>query len=290
MANSIKYWYDVMIAEKQSMSNLQNLQPNIDNSQNLLNDLNTTSRVGVWRLLIWVVATCAYAMEVVFDLFKKDLEEISKNSRFGTLPWYDSVSRNFQYGDTLIWDDDINDYVYAVENSSLKIIQRVSAIDSAPTVILKVAKLSSNIPEPLTTPELDAFELYINQRKPAGIFVDVISIVADLLKMNINVRYDALIMTNDGQYINDMGYFPVEDAINAYISNLPFDGVMELCHLVDAIQIVEGVKSVYVNNAQAKSVTSAYSSFSERYQPLAGHLTIDPLFPLNTSINYVANV
>jgi hypothetical protein len=290
MAHSIRYWYDLMVAEKETMANLQDLQPNIDNSQQLLTDLNTTSRVGVWRLLIWVVATMAYSFEVIFDLFKADLEEISKNSRFGTLPWYAKISKSFQYGDALTWDATLNDYTYSVNDDTKKIIKRVSALEAGPSVLLKVAKLSGTTPEKLTAPELAAYEAYLAERKPAGIVVNVISDDADLMKLYLNIKYDPLVMDSTGQYLATPGTYPVHEVIEAFISNLDFDGNLELCNLVDAVQEVEGVVSVYVTSASAKYALFGYVAFTERYNPNAGYLSIDPAFPLTSTITYTANV
>lgn len=284
MAHSITYWYDIMEAERQSLTNLQSLQPNIDSSQQLLTDLSTTSKVGRWRLMMWVVATAAYALEIVYDLFKVDLEEISSNSRYGTLPWYSMISLYFQYGYTLVWIG--NNFEYATIDDSAKIVKRVSAQEAGSVVNLKVAKLNGTSPEKLNATEIAAFESYINEIRPAGINVNIISDDPDYLKLSMNIKRDPLVLAADGELLSSPGTYPVNDAINEFIGTLPFDGVFELCDLVDAVQDSEGVKAAYVNSCEAKYGAYTYSSFTERYTPNAGYLTIDPSFPLSNSINY----
>jgi hypothetical protein len=59
----------------------------------------------------------------------------------------------------------------------------------------------------------------------------------------------------------------------------------------DSIQAVEGVSNVVINTCQAKYGSLAYSnillSTEQSYQSNAGYLTIDPAYPLATSITYL---
>lgn len=286
MAHSPTYWYDLMVAEKESQADLQDMQPLIDNSQQLLSDVSTSSKVGRWRLTIWVVAVAASAMEVVFDLFKSQLEVISLRSRFGTLPWYAYKSLAYQHGDSLVWQND--NYEYASINTANQIVKRVAAQEAGPTVTLKVAKLSGTDPVKLDPAELAGFEAYIAQIKPAGIVVNVISDDPDSLKLYLKVKYDPLVLDSSGGLLSAPSTKPVEDAVNSYISNLPFNGVFELCDLIDTIQDAEGVKSAYVTSAAAKYAAFPYSGFAERYIPNAGYLEIDGSFALSTTITYNA--
>src|SRR6185312_15248244 len=125
MAHSIPYWYDYITAEKENYTELSGLQPTIDNSQTLLTDITSTSRVARWRIWIWCVAACAYAVEVLFDVFRADVENIIANSRYGTLPWWVATCKMFQYGDTLVFIN--NAWNYAVIDPTKQIIAMASA-------------------------------------------------------------------------------------------------------------------------------------------------------------------
>lgn len=284
MARSTTYWYDIMIAEKNSMSTLSTLQPNIDSAQTLLTDLTTTSRVARWRLFVWVVAVCAYTLDVFFDLFKIELEEISKRSRYGTKPWYVYQAFSYQNGDALVYQN--NEWQYAIINTTNQIIKRAAVQESGNTVNLKVAKLSGTSPVKLSVPEKAAFVAYIEQKRPAGVSVNVISDDADEVRFYMKVNYDPLILTATGELISNPGTYPVEEVINAYLSSLPFNGVLELCLLIDELQKITGVESVYITSASARYGTNPFTAFSERYLPNAGYLVVDPSTPLNTTIIY----
>lgn len=286
MAHSPSYWYDIMIAEKQTLSNLQDLQPAIDSSQQLMTDLGTSSKVVRWRLSFWIVATAAYGFELAFDAFIALLEIISQKSRFGTLTWYANKSLEYQHGDSLVWQN--NNYEYPTLNPTAQIIKRVATQEAGPTVIIKVAKLSGSTPEKLTATEKTAFESYMNFIKAAGIVLNIISDDPDLLKLQVNVKFNPLVLSTTGELLSSPGTFPVNDAINAFIGNLPFNGVFELCDLVDSIQSATGVVAAYIPYAEAKYGAFPYAQISERYIPNAGYLVIDSTDPNALTINYNA--
>jgi len=292
MARSPKYWYDLMIAEKNTFANLSVYQPNIDSSQTLLNDLTTTSKVAIWRLLFWCVASAMYTFDVVFDLYKIYLDEVAAQSRYGTLPWYIAVSKQFQYGDTLVLDG--VEWKYATENTAIQIIKLAAAAEASGVVNIKTATFSGVTPVPISAPQLAAFTTYINKKKPAGINVHIINDNPDDLKLYVTVNYDPLVLSATGELISTPGTFPVEDAINEYLNSFGaesnFNSGFELMRCVDMIQAAKGVKTAYVTNAESRYGTNPFIAFTQRYFPNAGYLQIDPGTPLNTSITYVPYV
>jgi len=292
MARSIIYWYDIINSERQTMASLNSLEPNINDAQALLSDVKTTSKVARWRLWLWCVAVLAYAVDVLFDRTKLELEDIAKKSQYGTTPWYVLISKEFQYGYALDWIN--NQFSYVANDESAKIIKRAAAVEVASPslsfVNLKVAKLVGSTPAPLTVSEKNAFAFYISQRKPVGVAINIISDNPDDLRLFLNIDYNPLLLTNTGERIIGGG-FPVEEAINEYIGNLPFNGSLELDDLVDVIQQAEGVVNAYVTNAEARYGANPFVAFTQSYSSNAGYLVIDSATPLNSSITYTpANV
>lgn len=290
MARSPKYWYDIMIAEKNTFATLSVYQPNIDSSQTLLDDLKTTSKVAVWRLLLWCVATAMYSFDVVLDLYKLYLESIAAKSRYGTLPWYASVAKEFQYGYSLSLID--LEYKYATVDESAKIIKLSSAKDNETdgSVNVKIATLSGTTPVPVGAPQLAAFTTYINQKKPAGIRVAVINEASDELRLYISANYDPLVLSSNGSLISDTAVFPLEDAAKAYLASLDFDAKFELMNCVDYLQAATGITSVYITSASARYGINPFVVFDQHYYPRAGHMVIDPSTPLSTTVTYTADV
>lgn len=290
MARSAAYWYNYMIAEKNSNASLNSLQPNIDNSQTLLNELTTNSKVARWRLILWVVASCVHALDVVFDLALITFEKLAQNSRFGTLPWYVNQSLKYQHGDALVFQN--NEYQYATVNSALQIVKRAAAQENGNTVNLKVAKLVANLPVKLDPTEKTAFSAYIAKIKPAGINVNIISDDPDELRLFIKAYFDPLLLTNTGELISMPGVFPMEDAIKSYLQNLNFNfnGTLDLCELIDAVQSATGITSAFVISASSRYGANPFTLFNDKYQANAGHMIIDSTNPLSSTITYHPNV
>jgi hypothetical protein len=238
--------------------------------------------------MFWCVAACAAAMSVMFDLVVKVMEAIAAKSRYGTLPWYVEVAKEFQYGDALVLQD--LQYVYNPVNTANRVVALAAAKEAPGIVNLKIARIVSGANQPLTTAQYNDFVFYIAKKKPAGVNVNIINDVADDLRLFVDVNYDPLVLSPTGELIGSPGTYPVEDKINEYLKSLDFDGRFEISDVEDFIEAGTGVIKGYVTNAEARYGTNPFVSFPKRYYPNAGHLVIYSGTPLNTSITYIANV
>jgi hypothetical protein len=273
-----------MIAEKNTMSSLNNLQPNVDTSQTLLTDVTSESKVGRWRLMLWAVATCAAAVDIIFDLQIIILEALSKKSRYGTIPWYIQQAYDFQYGDTLVWQN--NQWQYATVTPANQIIKRAAAQELGNLVNIKLAKLSGGIPTKLNSTEFTAASAYYAKKKPAGIQLNIITDDPDELILYTKINFDALLLDNTGQLLSSPGTYPAIDAINNFLTNVIFDGTFELCDYIDALQKATGVKSAYIISASGRYGANPFVSFTERYYPNSGHMKISVANPLTSTLTY----
>ena len=289
MARTIQQIYDSIIFEKESNPALAALSPTAgENATNLLSDLTSNSRVAIWRLLFWITSTAIWALENIFDLFRAEILALSETLVTGTARWYWAKSFEYQHGDVLIWDPVNSRFDYATTNTAIQIIKRAAVIDQPGLLTIKVAKLSGGLPVPLSGPELVSFTYYVNLIKFAGTNINVVSLPADYLKLFLSVVVDPLIIDNSGESISVPGVFPVIDAINNYIQQLPFDGTLNLTQLTDAIQKVPGVINPVIDSAFARPISGSYLAIDKivGYNAAAGHMVIDPGFPLTTQIQY----
>jgi len=289
MARDLKEIYDSAIAEKETMGSLAGLQPSIDSSQTLLNDLTSTSKVAIWRLTFWVTSFLIWWHEKLFDLHKEEIETRAAELITGTALWYRDQSFVFQHGDVITWNG--NKFTYPVITASNRIIKRAAVIEVGGQVRIKVAKLDgAGLPIPLTASEKTSFEGYIQKIKFAGTNVAIISKSADLLKLSVKVYYDPLVLDLNGELISSPGTKPVEDSITSHIASLPFNGKLNLALLTDAIQLSAGVVTPFITSAEAKYDVHPYSPIQDKYTAEAGHMKIDPAFPLSTTITYIEDV
>lgn len=285
MARSIQTIYNVMITEKETMAELNNLQPSIDSAQTLLDDLTSASRVAIWRLLFFVMAVAIWTNEKLFDEHILWIENRALQLIVGQLKWYRTKALEFQYGDALVMVDDI--YQYSPITTANQIVKLASVNEVGGQVLIKLAKLSGETPIPLTTPELDAFVAYIQKVKFAGVIVSSISRDADLLKIHYKIYYDPLVLTATGELISTPGTFPVEDSINNYCKGLPFDGIFTPTALTDKIQQSVGVINPVFQTAEVKYGSNPYVSIGDSYNPNAGYLQIDTDYPLSATVTYI---
>jgi hypothetical protein len=288
MARTWQAIYDSLIVEKETQADLVGLEPVAgETAVGLVAELTSGSKVAIWRLLFRVLAWGLWVHENLFDRHKIEVEAIANDLITGTLRWYQQQCFLFQYGDALTWNG--LRYIYDPINAANKIVKRAAVFVSGGVLKVKVAKLDgSGNPTPLSAPELAAFDYYFNTIKFAGTSVDVISVAADTVKLYYNIYFNPLLMAADGSLISDPSVFPVEVAINGYIKNLPFNGILNMTKLTDAIQAATGVVDPVLSNAEAADVSLIYAPIVDNYNATAGHLIVDPSFPLNSTLTYTA--
>ena len=284
MARTFKEVYDSLIAEKNTMANLNTLQPNIDSSQTLLNDLTTTSKVARWRLEFAVFAIAIVVLENLWDSFLALVNLVVSNAQAGTSRWYKARVLDFQYGDPLVLVN--NKFVYSPINNANKIISQCAIVDGNP-VIIKVAKSIANVLAPITNAEKTALNAYVQQIKFAGTYTSIISFPPDELALVLSIKYDPLVLDSTGQIIASPGTYPVLDAINTYLKNLEFNGDLVLNKLIDALQVAPGVANPVLVTASARIGTNPFVTFTEKYSSSAGYMILNTTF---TTITYLPNV
>ena len=218
----------------------------------------------------------------MFDVYSQEIEQKANELITGTLRWYTNQSKLFQYGDFLIWDENLQKFKYPDGSTGEKIVSQASTIETSTQVRIKIAKNDgSGGLEPLSDTEETAFKTYINKIKFAGTNVQITNIESDKLRLKLNIFYNPLILTSTGESILNPGVFPVSDAIVQYIQFLPFDGTFNKNELIDAIQVVDGVIDPQLLISKARSGNQPLKNTGQNYTANAGYLEIDPNFPLD---------
>jgi|GEM_PF-907039 len=243
---------------------------------------NSQSKDSFWMMWIDIIAFISYILHGNWINYKQQLDEVYRRTVSHNGYWYAAKAKEFQYGDNLQASN--GPVVYPVIDESKRIVTASAVKDFDGGLIIKVAKSGSNGLEPLSNMELAAFNGYMKNISDSGVPISVVSQNPDLLKVEIDIFYDPIIplsiLRNN-----------IEQAINSYINNLPFDGVFRRTKLVDAIQLVEGVKDVKINLCEASTNYTGTPSFNPvpvLYETIAGYMNIDPNFPLNNQINFIA--
>lgn len=279
MSRSISEIYEAITTAKDAETELNNLVPNQDNLTNLRTSLSTSSKTAVWRLFAYIIAVAIYIHEQLFNNYKEEIEAIVAAAPVGTLPWYKDQVLKYQFNDTLQY---INErYQYSIYDESKQIVKLCAVEERAGGIIvIKVADLDSNqVPVALSATQKTALAAYIQKIKFAGVGFFLISQAADLLKINATIYFDPI-------YTQATIAQRVEQAILAYITNLPFNGVLTINALIDAVQAVVGVNDITVQGMETKYAALPYTAINRVHTAEAGYFAIDPLFPLSNTLTY----
>lgn len=277
---SIQEIYDKMVTEKNSQSELLNLQPAIDSSQKLLQDLTSTSQVSVWRNIFWNSAYSQFLHQQVMYDHALEVEELIDKSHVGTPAWYAYFAKKFQYGDVLV----VNPLTYSVAYPSIDIDKQIigssACEESNNQLILKVRRKETNL---LSPEELESFQSYIREIKFAGTRLSVRNVNPDNLIIYANIKYN-------GQTNLTTVKAEVEAVIQDYIKNLDFNSIFYVNKLIDRLQVLDFMIDPQIDLTQSKvcKLSDEYKPLEYEYQAYSGYLEIDPDFPLSETITYTA--
>jgi hypothetical protein len=254
MARTIQEIRNQMLSQKDSMPELA--------------IYNSNSNTAVWRLWINFFVFVVYTFERFLDVFKGEVQVIIDSRRIGTLAWYVSVARDFQKGDTL-QEFETGDFGYQIIDDTKKIIKRASAKQASGTITLKVAKENGTTSqaEKLADAEKTQFETYMNFVKFAGTRVNYISLDADKLNVICDVWYDGLYVTN---IIQDS----LQNTINEYLKNLPFDGIVNKNELIEKMRATKGVADIVLTTITGVQGINTTNIVRE-YETFAGYIVLD---------------
>lgn len=233
------------------------------------------SKVSIENLMLYIVAASIWTLEKLFDTHTTEVTEFIATMKPHSLRWYVEKAKAFLYGVPLIDGTDQHNTTGMTDEqiNQAKIVTFAACTEANATLYLKVAKAG---PAPLTTDEKAAFVAYLHEIKDAGVRIDVISEQGDYLNLNMVIYYDPLLINANGEN-KATGAKPIEDAIKAYIENIPFNGEFRKNELEDAIQAVEGVVMVELGVVE-HSETGEDGTFEEVIpycKPTSGYFKFD---------------
>lgn len=273
MGRSLNDIQQSILDDKDANAELSALEVLTANEKASLSNVTTTSKAGLWRLYIYIIALAIYTFETIMDVFRTEIDAKVKANRPHTADWYKTKAFAFQYGDVLVDSDE-----YAVIDVTKQLIKQVAIIEGDRKIIIKVATLNGT--DLVKLPDINqvsAFTAYMDKVKDAGTLLEIVNEDADLLKVEIDWYYDALLVKNDGTTI-DTGINVVDKAINDYLKSLDFNGEFDINKMTDFLQVATGYKSLKINYVGFKAaLASSYTQITRTYQPLSGYMKLQDL-------------
>lgn len=173
--------------------------------------------------IINVMATSVATIIWQRESYEDDIRNMILQIFIGTVPWYEALVKAFEYNG---------------EN----IIKYVSVVDQYPYLMFKVNTEGFGIIGS-ESDEMVALTSYVRENKVAGTHVMIVSRQPDDVLPTMTVVLNAQKFNSSGELLSD-GSSPVEDAIDAYLEGVQYNGTIYKSKLVDAVQAVAGVVDV----------------------------------------------
>jgi len=234
-----------------SINDIQTQIHQIVASQSALSALNLSpSQTSIYQEWEYIVASELNYEEQLRDQFVDEINTTIAQHAVGTDQWVYDQSFLFQYDSSTPQIISLVDYVptYNPVDTTKQIITRCS-VKTQPARIVSVKVAKQDPPVALTTSELSAFQSYLDTISFAGVQYSVISANADKLYFKANIYYN-------GQYAPTIQTVVI-NAINTFMASLPFDGVVRVNALIDAIQATTGVTDVKIENMGIRADSSS---------------------------------
>lgn len=235
---------------------IEEIQAEMDAEQALqpqLSGLNSISQAAIYTLWKYVFSTALWFEETLWDTFKTEIETVITNAVVGTDEWVKFEVLKFQYDTVTPQIVQLVDFVpsYNPIDESLQIITRAS-VNTLTNKVVSVKVAKEDPPIALDALELSSLQGYLDDISFAGVEYNVQSLTSDKIFLEAEVFYD-------GQYTSTISA-NVIDAINLYLSNLPFNGYVRISDVEDAIQSVAGVVDIVISNLALRSDTTPFAS------------------------------
>ena len=234
-----------------------------------LAEASSTSRRAIWRLFTFVQASAILLLEQLIDVFIAQNDVKISKAIPATASWINAKVLEFQYSATNPQIVQLVNFApaYPVTDASLRLITRCAVVTTiANKVIIKVAK--SEPPTALTSTELSSLQSYINNIGVVGVNYSCQSLTSDKLMIDAEIYYD-------GQYSTVISS-TVINAINVFLANFSFNGVLKVSDIELVIRNVVGVNDVLLKNIRMRSNATAFNDGTFLVQ---NNTVISRLFP-----------
>ena len=248
------------------------------NSNATLSSINLSSKTSIWRQFLEVVAWAIFNFQLAVNLHLQEIQDLIANQKVFNLRRYQKETLRFQYGFDLLEDSDEFKTTFLVNGveteateeqiEAYKVIKYAACnrviSDGKVRIILKIAP--ENMDEILPDEVMTAFGRYIEEIAPAGDNVRFVNYLPDMLRFAFKIKYDPKVLLSNGMHIVNANY-PVQDAINTFLQNLPFNGELSIQKLETAILSAEGVDDLQTLSIETKWITPGVGY--GYYQPVA---------------------
>lgn len=255
------------------------------------------SPVSLESLMFYVVASCIWVLEKLFDRHREEIDARIEELRPHTLRWYVSKTLDYMRGKDLIMADGVvvadfydTTRMTAEEIEKAQVVKYAVATEDNTQVFIKVAARGNNgQPKQLEADDLAGLKYYLSQIKDAGVTIKVLNEPADNMRIELIVLYDPAVLTATATGAADAdgyqtlrlmrdGKDVVTEAVSEVISKLPFNGEYRNSDLMAALQSIEGVRVADIVKVEAAAGGSdTYTQVRGYRRPYSGYYALSKL-------------
>jgi len=250
------------------------------------------SAVSLENIIFSDIAIAMFVMQELFERFKIDISEILNSQLSGTANWYAYKAMLFQYGMHLLPETDYYDNTGLTDEkiAAVRVVKYAAAVEAADKSILYVKVATgddSGVRKPLSSEQLTALKQYLSEIQYAGTRISVINDPPDEMKMQVDIYYDPLMLSETGSRLDGTADKPVQDAIRNYLKTLPFNGTYTNQALVDTLQALDGVRIAEIKSAASRY--GAYTEFTDINAREIAHAGYYQISDVNLKLNFIAD-
>ena len=209
------------------------------------------SSVSLENIIFFIVAACCHVLESIFELYIKDVDEKISMAVVASVPWYYKMAKAFQYGDSLVLNEDTQQYGYATIDEGKQVVKYAAVRDRGTSVQILVSGEKDGKPVALSNSVLTVFKEYMNRVKVAGVVLNISSKESDKLSISATISVDSLVIDENGVKLSD-GTMPIEEAIENHLKDIQYGGTFNKTKLISAILSVDGVEDVELGTCSYK--------------------------------------
>lgn len=209
------------------------------------------SSVSLESIMFFIVAACCHVLEVVFEEYVKVVDDKVSMAVVASVPWYYKMAKAFQYGDSLVLNEDTQQYGYATIDEGKQVVKYAAVRDRGTSVQILVSGEKDGKPVALSNSVLTVFKEYMNRVKVAGVVLNISSKESDKLSIFATISVDSLVIDENGVKLSD-GTMPIEEAIENHLKDIQYGGTFNKTKLISAILSVDGVEDVELGTCSYK--------------------------------------
>ena len=209
------------------------------------------SSVSLENIIFFIVAACCHVLEVVFEEYVKVVDDKVSMAVVASVPWYYKMAKAFQYGDSLVLNEDTQQYGYATIDEGKQVVKYAAVRDRGTSVQILVSGEKDGKPVALSNSVLTVFKEYMNRVKVAGVVLNISSKESDKLSISATISVDSLVIDENGVKLSD-GTMPIEEAIENHLKDIQYGGTFNKTKLISAILSVDGVEDVELGTCSYK--------------------------------------